>query len=270
VASARELVGEIAPAFGVEMGQEVWFTYGVKALMDSTNSGFDHLEIFTPSRVDSIGGAKAEPGEVGVLQLNGEALPCSLQVVENDRFVVRFAPISLDSETVSLRLRFRCAMLGFGARFRGRVFQDEDGDGEPDDLPQEMFAGNAGSLGEGDADRLSVEVTFRQQALLGPLRVFPQVFTPNGDGVNDEAYIAYDLFQLSRKRKVWVEVYDMNGALISTVYRSEGDGQGRYERIWDGKNAGDELVSPGVYLAQVRVRADQGIVSRMAIVTVVY
>ena len=101
------------------------------------------------------------------------------------------------------------------------------------------------------------------------LEVAPTPFTPNGDGVNDQAIVIYDIVNLTGGTPVSVQVYDLAGRLRRVLY-SDLDIGGRYQRVWDGADDNGQMLAPGIYLVRVEVAADTGKESKTAIAPLVY
>ena len=92
--------------------------------------------------------------------------------------------------------------------------------------PGEVLAaveGNAITLvGEATRDDLLVDVVVR-----------PPVFTPNGDGINDEAVFAFKVLRLADDSPVEVTIYDLSGRLLRKLVERRQGGTGQYEIAWD-------------------------------------
>lgn len=85
-------------------------------------------------------------------------------------------------------------------------------------------------------DTISVEVV--EQAVVA----LPNVFTPNGDGTNDQ-FIA----TLSGVKDISVEIYDRWGAMVYEGNIGGLAGSPQDVQLWDGKSKGGKDVADGVY-----------------------
>lgn len=103
-----------------------------------------------------------------------------------------------------------------------------------------------------------------------------RVFTPNGDGVNDETKVRFTLLKVLAERPIAVDFYDLQGRLAGSARAISGanaEGQGKVgtlEFAWDGRNTKGQVVPPGIYLCRITVDADQGKSEQVQLVHVVY
>ena len=54
----------------------------------------------------------------------------------------------------------------------------------------------------------------------------PRIFTPNGDGINDQVLIEYTLLKLAGAGEVKVDIFNLAGRRVRRVYLGE-DSSGR-------------------------------------------
>ena len=123
------------------------------------------------------------------------------------------------------------------------------------DIPnswQEVDRKEASKLVEGHTSDVSPSL---RGGLIGPVRIQPQVITPNGDGINDEATIRFSLFKLRGERMLEVHLYALSGEIVRVLHAAPGT-SGDYEIVWRGEDQAGDRVPPGVYLSRVKVRAD--------------
>jgi hypothetical protein len=85
-----------------------------------------------------------------------------------------------------------------------------------------------------------------QAAAFEVVQLWPQkIFTPNGDGVNDEINFVYNN---PKGVPVSGEIYDVYGARVADL-RAGRDGS---SLVWDGRDAEGETVAKGVYIYQIK------------------
>jgi hypothetical protein len=251
---AEEVVGEIYPA-AVPLGETRQFTYAVRPTIRAQYSGFDQVEIAAPFGVAGVDSVKI--GGVPV------ALDWRLERPDSTRFSVRL-PRHLRAEDsgVVVEVVFRSPVLRYGTAFDGWVRDSE----RPGELPQQINPGDA--AGHLPSQTLAVQTSFSGR-LLGPLRVGPGIFTPNGDGVNEETHFSFDLLQVTGEVPLRLEVFDLSGRLVRVVYAGSQQ-SGRFSFSWDGRDEQRRQVLPGIYLYRLAVRAAKGQDQLTGTVAVVY
>lgn len=79
--------------------------------------------------------------------------------------------------------------------------------------------------------------------------VFPRVFSPNGDGVNDVVYFVLDNPRMSAVDGV---VLDMSGADIGTLRKAGAGAPSGDTYMWDGRDNAGNIAPAGVYIYQIR------------------
>ncbi len=97
------------------------------------------------------------------------------------------------------------------------------------------------------------------------------IFTPNGDGVNDELVVRFALLKVLEERPLGVEIFDLGGRMIGRGLGAGTVGKvGTQEFRWDGRDSSGALVPPGMYICRIIVEADQGDSELMRIINVAY
>ena len=90
--------------------------------------------------------------------------------------------------------------------------------------------------------------------IVDDLTIAPNPFTPNGDGINDEARIQFSLFSVAAARPVQVRIFTLGGRLVRHLELELV--AGRQTVVWDGRDDAGALAPPGLYLCQAGARAD--------------
>jgi hypothetical protein len=246
--AAHEIVAEITPP-KVVPGALTLFTYSIKpTIRKGVDTGFDRLEIDTPTRIDTV---------VSVT-IDGQEVDFECVALEKEYFAIGFPKITADHV---LKVAFEGVVLRYGTLFTGRVYENATGE-----LKQSVVAGDA--TPDIATNDIAVQIALGG-SLIRALKIAPNPFTPNGDGINDDALIRYDLLQLTREMPLSVKIYTLSGALVRRLSSEKGESD-IYLTKWDGKNDDGDRVPPGVYIVRVSVDTDSGGESKAGTVSVVY
>ena len=104
--------------------------------------------------------------------------------------------------------------------------------------------------------------------LFAGLSFSPALITPNGDGINDQLRISFDLINVLSARPLHLRLYDLSGRPLFT---QEQAGQaGHIAWHWDGRDQRGQRVPPGLYIAELHIAGDAGDRSARRIVAVAY
>ena len=104
--------------------------------------------------------------------------------------------------------------------------------------------------------------------LIDDLSISSRVFTPNGDGVHDEAVIRFVAFKVSQ-RTPQGRIFDLAGQLIAELAAPTLDGVA-HVFTWDGRASQGDLVPPGTYLCRIDLDADAGDDTALHAIAVAY
>jgi len=168
-----------------------------------------------------------------------------------------------DGGVQTLRLRLETVLYTASDAVQAEVFARTG-----QSLPQQVEGGDASdALG---TNQLRMVASGRAlDAVLGAIQVQPTAFTPQGDGINDHVVIQYTLFRLLAAAEVELAIYALNGR---SAWRQTLGAQfsGRYQVLWNGRDAKEQLVAPGIYVVQVRAKTDQEQWAQQRSLAVVY
>ena len=252
---AQELVGELG--YGeVQPGRWEQFRYAILARFGPADTGFDAVRIVTPEEVDEA--------SIHNLVVDGTAAsPDSLHLAADGftLFLPEHRGPSGGVDSTLVEISFATRLYVHGTNLSGSVFDSRT----PEALAQGILPGDATAAL--DIDNLQVEWELGG-ALLGSAVAAPNPFTPNGDGVNDRVQIDYGLFQVDHAIPVTFTVYDLSGRAVYAVTRSEQSGPGSIR--WEGTDGAGALVSPGLYVWQIKADTGAGEFVESGFVSVAY
>ena len=252
---ADALQAEVYPRLAVAE-KPATFRYAVRLRADGPIRGYDRLEVDT----------NIAATDIRELKLDGQPLDFEVEYIRQDGFALRFPLI--DRDEAVLEFTFDLPIFRFGTTFSGRAYNSLAGS-----VPQQLQPGNAAVFGPDDIDEVSglfVAIPKKQLGrLVGEIAVSSQVFTPNGDGINDIFEISLNLLQLVGPAPVALDIYDLSGRRMHRVF-VEKRGIGPLSRNWDGRDADGGLVPPGMYVWVLAVEADAFAERYMGTLAVVY
>ena len=256
--SARAIFGEIWPQ-DASRTESTTFTYSVRPTFEDGNAGFDRLEIFTLTRADAV----------HVVRVDGVELGAEFPVeIHDDRIVVALPKLEGADDTFKLiEVEFDVHVVRYGTQFQGWVF-DSEGSGvkqliDPGDANVD-FPGN--SLGV-RTDKLGTNP-------LAGVRIAPNPFTPNGDGINERAEFRFQLHDVSVRRELIIDIYDLAGQRVrrleqQSVIRGLFD-QGNEVPEWDGRADDGQQVPPGHYIYRISLDTDEETEDLVGTLSLVY
>ena len=273
---ADSLNAEIFPR-EVEVSESTAFTYSVLAVIKSAGlTGFDTIEISTPSRAESIDSIELHDADGARLDgreftgLDDTTAVGGFQILEvaDDHFTMRFPHIQ-DNHT-RVDIRFRSQVLTYSTNFGGSMRLSS-----ATDAFQAVTSGNAAFLGDGDDAESSGTTVLSPEVLSGGglldrFTMQPNPFSPNGDGVNDLLAVGYNLLAITAPSPVSITVHDLSGSLVGVISDLE-ESSGRYsDKFWDGRDPSGELVPPGVYIVRIEINGDAESTEVARVVSLVY
>lgn len=232
------LVGEVNP-WRAAVAEERTFTYALRPTIEPGDKGFDGLDLRL------VGGRIAG---VEAVRLSGVPVADFRAVAEDAGVVLGFPRLDVARSRELLEVDVRAEIFRYGAIFAGRVIDST----EPEEIGQLVAAGEADELVDGN--QLSVQAMTLDDKVLGAVSLSTAAFTPNGDQINDQVEIAYELLKVTEPVPVRVLVRDLSGHLVRRVHAGA-DGAGRHPRRWDGRDEAGQPVAPGLYICQVEVES---------------
>ena len=247
---AEELTAEVTPAT-VTLGESNTFDYYIRSQFGAANDGFDRVQIQTPFKA-SVRGVELDGTTVAFSEIDAEN-ESSLTIQLTDDRVTGSGQV--------LRVTFDALVTVYGTTFFAKVFDSQTGE-----LGQDVVPGNA--TPEAEADHLSIQGELRQKLVLN-LQANPPVFSPNGDGINDQLQVSYILLRALSQVPIDVTLYDLSGRTIRRL-QSSGALNGPQQLSWDGRNEGGAMAPPGIYLLRLSIDTDTGTKNRTLLVGLAY
>ena len=237
---ASALVGEISP-IQVDAGKRTRFTYALKPAFQEGDVGFDALAITSSS---------SRILAVETLRIDDAEVPFTLAAMDEHGFTVQFSRLASKQDSDALlEVEFDAQVLRYGARFHARVFDYS----RPLEVPQQVLTGDASDYFDWDRDFIVTAVGI--EALIA-VRIAPTILTPNGDGVNDQVHISYEVLETTGPLPVLIEILDLAGRRVRQVHGGE-ELLGHHEHTWDGRDDAGRTVPPGVYVYRIFADADE-------------
>ena len=303
----EQVFGEIAPAVDVIAGRDTSFVLVLNAGLGAENNGFNRLQVFTPARAEAIEGVEVDLGDGKFLNLEradgdgeiGEGQFRELYVAD-DQFVVGFPTIGPAEDgqvrNALVKVHFQGRVIDFRTNFAANVFLDTLGaeaerrftssgilalggsesalDTLAIFLPQRVEDNDVVDFVTMDqlSDRNSLaviaDISAQSENLVTNFKVAPNPFTPNGDGVNDEVGVTFDIQRLLTPKPMYLEIFDLNGRRLRLIERQLSSGG--YSQQWDGRDDAGQVVLPGLYLLRISTEADHAGEAQTRVVSVAY
>ena len=240
---ADQVVGEIYP-LEVIPGQPTQFSYFLRPAQSPT--GFDQIAIesSTTPRFDAA-------------LLDGEPVEVATETTDQG-FRATFARRIRSRQLVELR--FTSPVYLQATRFD--AFLQDSNQAQTRQL---VAPGDAAPLVESSSNVVRIPVA---ATLFSNLVFTSTLITPNGDGINDDLAISFDLINVLSARPLRLQLYDLAGRQIYAVEQPAA--AGRQVLRWAGRDAAGSQVPPGLYLAEVHISGDAGDRSVRRTVSVAY
>ena len=251
-ARAAKLAAAIEPT-QVRPGRTTPFTYKLLPRFDGGEPGFDRVEIDTPGRAQSV----------DAVRIDGRREAFVVERLDETGLVVEIPRIDVQRTLDLIEIDFSARVFQYGTVFSGRVFDSA----QPHEVPQSVVAGEADV--RGTSATLQVVLTETDLNSIGRVQLTSPVCTPNGDGVNDQVRIEYDLLNLTGATPVRIGLADLSGRKLRTIEHTVRS-SGRYAAVWDGRDDGGALLPPGVYLLHLEVATDRDSTPATRVLSLLY
>ena len=244
---------------GVRLGQ---------VAIAQTPSLLNPEEVLTSATTTEFDRAFA-PGDDGVFRdADGEVL--ERMATGEDSIWVRF-PFSLNADLPTgqhalIEVQFESQSFREGIEFTSFVRSSDSDEG----VFQRVDTADKDATELVDSSTAQVSLMALSGSLIQDVGM-ASVFTPNGDGVNDQLLVHFVLLKVQEERPLEVAFYDLGGRLVGQGQSSATGGKvGSQVFVWDGRDIGGKVVPPGIYLCQIKVEADDRDSELTRLVHVVY
>ena len=242
---ARRAVGEIYP-LEVQPGTPAELVYYLRPTQTQAG-GFDRLQLETTAPVRFTGAALQD----AEIEVRAE--------VTDSGFRVTF-PQAIRSDQL-VELRFESSVFLQSTRFHLFLADSR----QQEDIRQRVDPGDATDAVESSTNVVLLPVS---RNLLANVDLNTTVFTPNGDGVNDQLEISLDLVNVLVSRPLRLRLFDLAGRLFHEQQEEAVAGVHRF--VWDGRHSGGQRVPPGIYIAELHIAGDAGDETVRRLISVVY
>ena len=164
----------------------------------------------------------------------------------------------------NIEIVFTSTLFNGSWQFTSAVWNDAEEGGQV--IPQPTEPGDASPELSTDAFTVVAESL---GGLINRALVAPNPFTPNGDGINDEALITVELFLVSEPIELTVSLYDLSGRRVRSLGQGR-HGAGVVELRWDGRDDRGWILPPGIYLYHITADADDKLKRQTGILAMLY
>ena len=247
---AANVRGEVAPLdtpqpvggiTQVPLGRAIEFVYDLQADFAAVNApGFDLLRIRT--------GHQTELKSLQLGESRTETPPAEI-IQEPEGLLIRLPERITRANNPPIRIVFGTELFEFATTFQSEVL-----DSERDVLPQPVVGADVGAAISTNSLRV-LGTTEQTTAFIQNLTFSAAVFTPNGDGINDQLHLAYSLFRLPEPVPVVLEVYSLDGRRVALVEAGL-QNAGPQSLRWDGRDETGQRLPPGLYLTALNLRSE--------------
>ena len=254
---ADDLIAEVSPV-SVEAGVETRFSLSLEVQVDRRrgDTGFRRMEVLTPALVHRISEVRVNDlpavHTARIRPHRGFDIDLWRRVVQAGSFV---------------QIDFMATVFRDGTLFDVRASDVRPGADGIEEVYQPARAGDADPVSLGG--QLHVRTLQKDAGLVQRVSPFNALFTPDGDGVNDEFEVSYNLLKISQARPVLFEIFDLSGNLVRSGYAGN-DASGRFTRVWDGLDENGNRVPVGVYYFRIQVETDAVTATTGGVVGVAY
>ena len=182
-------------------------------------------------------------------RLEGVETPFTVTHINAHSFSIKLSnPINIEHTDELLEIKFWAHIFSYDTPFAGSLFVSAT----PREVPQAIRPGDADER----SNTLRVALDRIPENPIQLMRLSPQIFSPNSDGVNDLVQIEYELLNRSNAPPAALRVYDLAGRQVCAMLGDPAE-SGLFHAEWDGRNNQGALLPPGLYVLQLEIEADK-------------
>ena len=234
----RRAVGEISPSRDVGLGRVREFVAVVRVEWEPGDPGFDRIRIDAPAGVSItpeevlIGNEDAFLlGEMRTFPVSPDSGMGARALVSDPNVLWLQLPETHTSAEEDLMLvRFRGALF-----MSGTEFQVSLGNSSLPSAWQRVDSGDATYL---TSSRSLTVLAEMKRDILSNVQIWPNPFTPNGDGVNDTAEIQFEVTKVNATVGAEVRIFTLDGRSVRALRETWSHPGGMHRFEWRGE--GDE------------------------------
>ena len=251
---AQSVAGEIAPFQVEELGVKQPFSLYVRPDFVTRDPGFDELLLVAPGNMEldlvSLYGGRETDFAGEIVDLASLALE-NVEVVPTgrDSLHLRFDEIRPRGAVQVLRLDFETSLFVAGAVLQASLRNSGEGDAW-----QRVDPGEA--LDDVLSNTTTLVASVSNTALLTDVLISPQVFSPNGDGINDATMFSFNVVRVGDDSPVVAAIFDLSGRRVRRVAEQRAFSTGEYQMGWDGRDGEGRIVPPGIYMLRLSIDTD--------------
>lgn len=232
---AREAIGEIYPKIATA-GQKQSFTYHVRCHLDGKNQGFQRITL-----------QSSIPLKFLKARINNDSVQPTL-FVNNQGFAIKLSEVIYDDALIEIDF------LATPFQNKTRINSFIELRAEDSFVRQQVDPGDAVAEIDGYGDSITIPL---DNNLISNFQS-DEIFTPNGDGINDFLNINFDVLKVLNPRPITIQIYDLTGKHVHNLLNCISV-SGHFKVDWDGYLDKQTLAPPGIYLLKASVEGDMRI-----------
>ena len=243
---ATKLEGRVLPTRVDSLGVDRLFSLIVD--LESLERGFDEVLVQPPAGMELSFDPASESLYAGMTGDSDEGSDMTTLALADVRVLTQGDTLHLAfpevGEAEVLRVDFRGKLFSSGGRMRASL-RSSEGSGLWQRVDEQVSRSSMQLVALPERKELFLDLT-----------ITPRVFSPNGDGINDETVMDFTLVLVGASTPVEAEIFDLTGRQVRRLEQQRAVSTGRYSIPWDGKDEAGNTLPPGVYAVRLSLDAD--------------